>query len=584
MNLTRKSIWVLFLSGVVGSACGVSTWKGPVLGNWDVRSNWAGGFPVSNSTVRLNHDNQTNAYTVIVQTASITDKLWIDTYGDVPVHVRVNAAGSLQLNSMRMGFKEADRVSSFTIDGGSVWGVDPVDPAITNTAFLIGNNPDCVATLSVLNGGVLSIQGSNGLIIASSKESIGRLMVTNGNVRIRDSLILGKGPGSNAEMTLAGTSSVSITGALHIAKLDNGAIMPTGTVFMAGGTLDCGTLNIGAHGNGSLSLNGGNIFVGSGGITIGQSDADGQLLINGGTLQATNSFLNIGHTDSSGVLSMSNGVLNVSGAISVGSGSRSLGQMDLTGGMITAGELIIGEALSATGTLNFVGGELLIQGDHTALVVSNGCINLQQTLIQWANSNVTDWVTNAVNAGALCFSNGATAGTFSTNGYDGFLISGDAALYWDNLDNGSQFSQSAIWVEQLAAEAPYDIWAAQYELTDSGLTDDPDKDGLNNLVEFSLGGNPTNDNDFGILPTFGMVEDEGGNWLEYVYRKRTDAHAIGLEYYLELNTNLVSGTWTNAGYQITDTGESNEGFEMTTNRIPIAPFSELFIRLRIAVE
>ncbi|MDF7826549.1 hypothetical protein P4B35_21135 [Pontiellaceae bacterium B12227] len=603
----KAAVLVLYSVCLIGSVFGVTTWKGGVSGYWDTPANWAGGFPVNTSTVRLNHDRQTNTYAVIVKTPAIADKLWIDTYGDVPIHFRVSETGSLQLNSMRMGFKEEDRESSFTIDGGTVWGLDPVDPAVTNTAFLIGNNPDCEASLSVVNDGLFSVSGSNGLIIASSKESSGHLIVTNGNLRIRDSLILGKGPASHGEMILTGTSSVSITGALHIAKLDNGALMPTGTVFMSGGTLDCGSLNVGAHGNGSLILNAGDIHTGTGGVTIGLSNADGRLDIHGGILQAANSFMNIGHTDSSGLLSISNGMVHISGPLRVGSGSRGYGQINQSGGSLSVNELIIGEPVSATGILNLYdgtltstnllvglggtaqcnlyGGTLSIQGTGTTdFQVSNSCIHIQQTVIQWANSNVTDWITNAIDSGIVCFSNGIAPGTYSTNGYDGRIVSETASLYWDNLDNGSQFGLSAIWVEQLPAASAYDSWAADYELSESGLMDDPDDDGLDNLSEYALGGDPTNDNDAAILPTFGMTESGGSNWFEFVYRKRTDADAVGLDYYLELSTNLFSGTWTNEGYLVTEPGGDHAVFEIITNRIPAEPFTELFIRLRISAE
>jgi hypothetical protein len=510
---------------------------------------------------------------------------------------------------MRMGFKAEDRDSSFTIDGGRVWGLDPIDPAVTNTSFLVGNNPGCIATLSVLNNGLLSVMGSNGLIVASSKESIGRLIVTNGTIQIKDSLILGKGPGSTGEMTIAGSSSVSITGALHIAKLDNGTIMPKGTVFVAGGTLECGTLNIGAHGNASLTLNGGDILAGAGGITIGLSNADGRLNMHGGKLQTTASFMNIGHTDSSGFLSISNGMVNISGTISVGSGSRGVGQIDQSGGSISANQLIIGEAISASGTLNLYGGaltatnlligsggtaqcnlyggELYIQGlDHTDLQISNSCINLQQTVIQWASSNVADWVANAVNAGTICYSNGLPPGTYSDIGFDGSIGSGDSVLYWDNLDNGSQFGQSAIWVEQLAAASPYDAWSAGFGLGggDAGLTDDPDRDGLDNLAEYGLGGNPTNANDVGILPTFGIVERGGTNGFEYIYRQLSDAAARDLDYFLELNTNLAAGFWTTNGIAPSGKSESSSGFEHVTNQISTALFPVQFIRLRIELK
>ncbi len=607
MNMPPQTGVLLLLACVAGSACGVTTWKGPLSGYWDTRSNWEGGFPASNSTVRLDHDNQSNAYTVIVQTAAMANQLWMDTYGDVPVHVRVDSPGSLRFNSMRMGFKAEDRASSFTIDGGRAWGMDPSDPAITNTSFLVGNNPGCMATLSILNNGLLSVMGPNGLIVASSKESVGRIVVANGTVQIKDALILGKGPGSSGEMSVAGSSSVSITGALHIAKLDDGALMPTGTVVMAGGTLECGTLNVGAHGIASLTLSGGDIRAGSGGITIGLSNADGRLDMHGGTLQATNSFMNIGHTDSSGLLSISNGAVHVSGSISVGSGSRSHGQINQWGGTIDANRLIIGEPISASGTLNLYdgvltltnlligsggtaqcnlyGGELRILGqDHAAIQISGGGINLQQTVIQWANSNLTDWVTNSVNAGSIGYSNGFAPGTYSANGYDGHLILGDHALYWDNLDNGSQFSHSAIWVEQLAEESPYETWVAGYNLIDSDLAADPDSDGLDNLAEYGLGGNPTNANDVGIIPTLGIGDIGGTIGIDYVYRRRSDAPARGLDYFLELNTKLNGGVWTNDGYEVVDASASDAGFQTVTNRISTEPFTALFIRLRIKAE
>ena len=59
---------------------------------------------------------------------------------------------------------------------------------------------------------------------------------------------------------------------------------------------------------------------------------------------------------------------------------------------------------------------------------------------------------------------------------------------------------------------------------------------------------------------------------------------IGLEYYLELSTNLIAGVWTSGGYQTVEISESDAGFEMTTNRIPTDPFAELYIRLRISRE
>ncbi|VGO23115.1 hypothetical protein SCARR_05218 [Pontiella sulfatireligans] len=562
-------------------AHGLTTWKGSTSGYWDIPTNWAGGFPASNSTVRLNHDRQTNSYTVTVQSQAITDKLWMDTYADVPVHVRVSSAGSLQLNSMRMGFKEEDRESSFTIDGGSVWGMDPTDPSVTNTAFLIGNNPDCIATMSVLNEGTLSVQGSNGLIVASSKESIGRLVVANGNVRIKDSLTLGKGPDSLGELYISGTSSVSITGALHVAKLELGALAPTGTVHVAGGTLECGTLNIGANGVGSFTLSDGQVRALDGGITLGQANSTAQLNIYGGSMETAGSSMNIGHLDSTGTLFMANGNLNIDGAIGLGSASRSMGTLDLTGGTITSKELIIGAATSSTGIVHLQGGEIVILGSlNDSIQVSNGVLRIEKALVKWNNPNITDWITNAVANGTIAWSNGLPYGTYSANGFDGSFTNEGSTLYWDNLDNGSSFTQSVIWVE----ESPYNTWAGDYLLSGSNAlwSADPDQDGFDNLSEYGLGGNPVNGFNPEIVPAFQILTSSGQ--AEYIYRQRSDPAAYGLTYYLELNTNLTTQSWTTNGYTLIGGSQDIGGFRTVTNQVPTGGNSSLFIRLQIQYE
>jgi len=78
-------------------------------------------------------------------------------------------------------------------------------------------------------------------------------------------------------------------------------------------------------------------------------------------------------------------------------------------------------------------------------------------------------------------------------------------------------------------------------------------------------------------------EISGTNWLEYSYRRRTDAAARGLDYSLELNTNLVSGVWSTNGYAETGTAPLETGFEAVTNQVPTTEMNR-FIRLRISVD
>lgn len=630
-NIFLKAL-LIFLSAICPTAWGYTAWQGAATGTWDVRANWAGGFPTNDSTVRLNHEYQTNAYTVIVQTAAIAETLSIEAYYDIPVHVRVDSTGSLQFYSLRMGSKEEDRESSVTIDGGSIWGMDATNPAVTNTSFLVGDNPGCTATLSVLNDGLLSVLGSSGLIIASGKESVGRLIVSNGSVRIKNSLLLGKGPGASGELLVSGTSSISISGALHIAKLDSGDVTPTGIVQVAGGVLECGTLNIGANGAGSLTLGGGTVRALAGGITLGQDTSTAQLNIYGGTLETIESSINIGHLDSTGTLLMTNGNVNIDGIIALGSSSRSTGLLDLTGGAITAKQLVICAATSSTavvyiheGTLHagesvqvgpfgtgslfldggtltstsfllggggsaecrLTGGELFILGDaNDSIQITNSVLHLEKTLIKWNNPNVTDWITNAVLNGAIAWSNGLVHGTWSSNGFDGSFTSEGSTLYWENFDNGSQFSQSVIWVEQLPSATPYEVWTSGYGLigSDAETSANPDSDEMVNLFEYALGGNPTNAMDVGILPLFGRADADGTAAFEYVYRRRFDADARGLEYFLELNTELIAGTWTNDGYSVIGTGVLDADFEAVTNHIPAGYLPLQFIRLTIQLD
>ncbi len=88
----------------------------------------------------------------------------------------------------------------------------------------------------------------------------------------------------------------------------------------------------------------------------------------------------------------------------------------------------------------------------------------------------------------------------------------------------------------------------------------------------------------GIFPTFGMAEDRGTNWFQFVYRRRSNALAYGLDYDLELNPDLAVGSWTNEGYVVTGIGPAVDGFETVTNRVPAESTSNQFVRLVIQAE
>ncbi len=133
---------------------------------------------------------------------------------------------------------------------------------------------------------------------------------------------------------------------------------------------------------------------------------------------------------------------------------------------------------------------------------------------------------------------------------------------------------------------PYTAWSDEYGLTgsDTNYTAHTDTDGMNQLVEYGLGGNPTNDDAVAVLPIAGMVEDGGTNWMEYIYRRRTDAESRGLDYWLELCTNLTAGGWSSNGYMEINSGPLETGFESVTNRISTDSKTNQFIRLQISID
>jgi sugar lactone lactonase YvrE len=146
---------------------------------------------------------------------------------------------------------------------------------------------------------------------------------------------------------------------------------------------------------------------------------------------------------------------------------------------------------------------------------------------------------------------------------------------------GAPTGQDAMYVyDVIVTTSPYGEWVKGFGLSgvDAASTTDFDMDGLNNLYEFGLGGDPTNSADQGIAPSHAITEDGGTNWLTYIYPSRLDSE---LTYFLELNTDLVVGSWTNSGYEVQGVGSIDVEFDAVTNRVSTEIEDEQFVRLII---
>ena len=120
----------------------------------------------------------------------------------------------------------------------------------------------------------------------------------------------------------------------------------------------------------------------------------------------------------------------------------------------------------------------------------------------------------------------------------------------------------------------YGLWAAGWGADIGAGTNDFDLDGLNNLYEYGVDGDPTNEFNQGTQPVFA----KSGSSFIYVHPKRSDD--TNLTYTVETTTDLVSGTWTNEGYVVTGMHVTGDTLDFVTNDVDTAE-DEKFIRLRI---
>lgn len=160
---------------------------------------------------------------------------------------------------------------------------------------------------------------------------------------------------------------------------------------------------------------------------------------------------------------------------------------------------------------------------------------------------------------------GNTLGIFFHHDDDGVLYS----------EHGSEKGDVYL-VDDILLSADIDgmfgQWLVNYGIT--GQMADPDGDGVGNLHEFALGGNPTNPGSTGHAPELGTES----NVFRYVYPRRADS---GLNYALEATSNLLSNDWkTGEHIELPVAGMLDADFESVTNELPVST-SQMFLRLLI---
>lgn len=251
------------------------------------------------------------------------------------------------------------------------------------------------------------------------------------------------------------------------------------------------------------------------------------------------------------------------------------GTINMRDGILHAGAL----GVPSAGAVNMMAG-----GNGTIVVDDMNGFNVTNLYVNFETGNL----------GSLTFgmaSNGVSAaGTWESLITSGrVMIDGvtDTRTYKYSVTQNSLASTIALGGAVIPSAA-YASWAAGYGLSDTNgtgaMTADPDGDAIDNLSEYGMGGNPTDGNDQGHVPTSAMTAAGGTNWLQYVYYERADKAVVGLSYYPERGTDLVYTNWATSGIEFVGTGVLDIDYNTVTNRIPTTAENKQFLRLRIELQ
>ena len=307
-------------------------------------------------------------------------------------------------------------------------------------------------TMSVEDQAQVSIETFANL--GNSANSKGTLTLSGGNMTVGQYLGVGQ----------SGEGSLSVEGgALYVTQQANigNLSTSTGVASISGGSIQIDQyLNIGNAGNGSFYVNGGVVDIGS--YTNVGNAGQGTLSITNGTYNAGLTLMVGGGTGGSGTFSMTGGTVNVKGNyFNVGNGKDATGVATITGGILSApgAQIYVGSGESSTGTLS-IGGTASVSG--TNISVGNGKL-----------SN-----------GVLSVSGGevlATGGLYIGNG-----VSSSGTIY---LSGGTlQTNQSLTMSAQSDAQSRLYISGGELIVTNNAIVGRNTAENTQSLIELSGAG------------------------------------------------------------------------------------------------
>jgi hypothetical protein len=174
--------------------------------------------------------------------------------------------------------------------------------------------------------------------------------------------------------------------------------------------------------------------------------------------------------------------------------------------------------------------------------------------------NTLTWDIDPFAGGGLVFSDIASIDVDFFADTTGPNTNASGSAWFTMNDSGLEFSASTLGF--------YDYWALSYGLTNGMAAPDYDvePDGLDNLMEYALGGNPTVADAAAVLPAYWAENDGSSNWFYYVHNKRNDP---SLTYAVKATDNLAMPSWDSDGVDLVGESEETDGFTTVTNRTDV---------------
>ncbi len=495
----------LLMGSGAGSSGTVSMASGLLSGSYmAVGSDGSGSLAISNGTLRANQidvaygTGARGAVTLAGGTTYVSNTMRVGygNVGDVTV-----AGGSLVVNGeLLLGYEEGRlNVNSGQVQSAAmtVWGTD-------SRLSMAGGTVNVSSNLAVsrragveVNGGRLSASNATFLV---GNNGGGWIATSNGTVEAGP-VFVGYTNNSDGAWTLAGGTNV-VRGNFMVGR----ATTSTGEVWVTGGLLSAtnGQFTLGERGQAEMTVTGGTVNLR--GVTIGhQSGARGDLTVAGGHV-GISSNLYVGYFGgSTGRVLVTGGTLALSETRQSVIGFSGPGTMILSDGMVTAGDLSVGDA-----------------GGGGVMMISGGTNRVSGRLWIGSNNNGTGQV--QVTGGLLCVTNPATTLQVGAHRYGRLILDGSGQVLANELSVGVasnalgilSIGGSATAITSRATIGSLAGSTGQVSVT-SGLLSVRDS-------ELQIGGRG-----YGslILSGSGVVEDQSTIYLGFSATGRGDAVVLG---------------------------------------------------------